>query len=226
VTTIATLATRTLRRLGIIDALTDASAEDMAATVEALNELLDSWAAMSIDTKFREVFTSGFASTDTFWLFVPPADCDWATIEAMAYQGTWDATANSPSLASGSGTQGYFYRVDTAGTTSLDDLATWAVDDALIFGKRNRGFLTNNEAILGSDSVWLKARSSRSLEGAVIANLAMRIVEEYGGTPSALLANDARRGFAAIASAYVVPGVPNYDAGIVLTSGRWIGRLI
>lgn len=52
---------------------------------------------------------------------------------ALNYQGQWDASANSPSLASGVGTKGYYYVVKTAGSTSLDGNATWLVGDYAIF---------------------------------------------------------------------------------------------
>lgn len=38
---------------------------------------------------------------------------------AIVFKGGWDATANSPSLANGSGTDGYEYAITTAGTRSL-----------------------------------------------------------------------------------------------------------
>lgn len=51
----------------------------------------------------------------------------------LQFQGTWDANANSPTLSDGTGTQGYFYIVDTAGTTSLDGISDWQVNDWAIF---------------------------------------------------------------------------------------------
>lgn len=54
-------------------------------------------------------------------------------VGAVVYQGTWNANTNSPALASGTGTKGFYYRVSVAGTTSIDSIASWAVGDTIIF---------------------------------------------------------------------------------------------
>ena len=53
---------------------------------------------------------------------------------APSYQGTWNASTNSPTLTSSVGTQGYYYIVSVAGTTNLDGNALWSVGDWAIFG--------------------------------------------------------------------------------------------
>lgn len=52
---------------------------------------------------------------------------------AVFPQGGWNATTNVPALASGVGTEGYLYRVSTAGTTTIDGVSVWNVDDMLLF---------------------------------------------------------------------------------------------
>ena len=52
---------------------------------------------------------------------------------APSYQGTWNASTNTPTLTSSVGTQGYYYVVSTAGTTSLNGVANWSVGDWAIF---------------------------------------------------------------------------------------------
>jgi hypothetical protein len=52
---------------------------------------------------------------------------------ALIYQGTWNASTNSPSLASGTGTKGYYYKVSVAGTTTLDGNSNWYVGDSAVF---------------------------------------------------------------------------------------------
>lgn len=64
---------------------------------------------------------------------VPLANLPAAVAGAMTYIGTWNATTNTPTLASGVGTKGYYYKVATAGTTSLDGHAVWSVDDVAVF---------------------------------------------------------------------------------------------
>ena len=51
----------------------------------------------------------------------------------LAYQGVWNAATNSPTLASGAGTQGHYYIVDVAGTTNLDGITDWQVGDWAVF---------------------------------------------------------------------------------------------
>jgi len=44
----------------------------------------------------------------------------WAAVAAsQVYKGTWDASTNTPTLADGTGTSGWYYRVTTAGTQDL-----------------------------------------------------------------------------------------------------------
>ena len=41
-------------------------------------------------------------------------------VGAVVYQGTWNASTNSPALTSGTGTKGQYYVVATAGSTTID----------------------------------------------------------------------------------------------------------
>lgn len=52
---------------------------------------------------------------------------------ALVYQGTWDASSNSPTLTSSVGTQGYYYVVSIAGNTNLNGITDWQVNDWAIF---------------------------------------------------------------------------------------------
>lgn len=51
----------------------------------------------------------------------------------LIYQGTWNASTNTPTLTSSVGTKGYYYVVSVAGTTNLNGIAEWAVNDWAIF---------------------------------------------------------------------------------------------
>ena len=50
-----------------------------------------------------------------------------------SYQGTWNASTNTPTLTSSVGTAGFYYVVSTAGSTTLNGISTWAVGDWVIF---------------------------------------------------------------------------------------------
>jgi len=50
-----------------------------------------------------------------------------------SYQGTWNASTNSPALTSSVGTTGFYYVVSVAGSTNLNGITTWAVGDWAIY---------------------------------------------------------------------------------------------
>jgi hypothetical protein len=54
-------------------------------------------------------------------------------VGALVYQGVWNAGTNTPTLASGVGTKGNYYKVSVAGTTSIDGNASWNVGDTIVF---------------------------------------------------------------------------------------------
>ena len=51
----------------------------------------------------------------------------------LNYQGTWNATTNTPTLTSSVGTKGYYYVVSVAGTTNLNGITDWQVSDWAVF---------------------------------------------------------------------------------------------
>jgi hypothetical protein len=60
-----------------------------------------------------------------------------AQIDAIAsgleYQGTWNASTNTPTLTSSVGTAGYYYIVATAGSTNLNGITDWQIGDWAVF---------------------------------------------------------------------------------------------
>jgi len=65
----------------------------------------------------------------------------------LNYQGTWNATTNSPTLTSSVGTQGYYYVVDVAGTTNLNGITDWQVGDWAIFNGSVWQKVDNTDAV-------------------------------------------------------------------------------
>ena len=51
----------------------------------------------------------------------------------LDFQGSWNASTNSPALASSVGTNGEFYIVSVAGTTDLNGITNWGIGDWAIF---------------------------------------------------------------------------------------------
>jgi len=58
----------------------------------------------------------------------------WASVAGgLSYQGTWNASTNTPTLTSSVGVNGYYYIVSTAGSTNLDGITDWQIGDWLLF---------------------------------------------------------------------------------------------
>ncbi len=105
--------------------------------------------------------SNGYASLDVSGK-VPTSQLPASITGAVVYQGSWDASTNTPTLTSGVGTQGQYYVVSNAGTTTLDGISSWAVGDWAVF----------------SGSVWQKISSQgnvasvNSATGAIVLTVA------------------------------------------------------
>ena len=55
------------------------------------------------------------------------------TTGGVVYQGTWNASTNTPTLTSSVGTKGYYYLVSVAGSTNLNGITTWNAGDWAVF---------------------------------------------------------------------------------------------
>lgn len=202
-TTCSTIVARALGRIRITGAGETASAEDASLALDLLNAMLLRWPSRGVDAKW-----STKVLADTFYFFVPPAAADGGVIAALTDQGTWDADANSPALADGSGTLGDYYRVTTAGTTDLDDIAGWAVNDFAVF----------------DGDVWLQSVNSSRFEQAVIDLLAMEASVDFGKEPAPMLVRSADAGWRQIQAAFIKPQAADFDAGLIHTYARpWTG---
>lgn len=207
-TTVRDIVTRSLRRSNIIDAKESASGDDATNALNALNDLMYGLKTSNVDVLFE-----GFTLSQDFRFFVPPRPVFGVgasngnaegrlgvALNLLAYQGEWDASANSPTLTTGTGTQGHVYKVATAGSTTLDEVTSWAINDYALFdGYR-----------------WLKAPAtgSRPFEGHIVAILGVRLCEDYGMQPGSVLARDADMGMSAILNHFIIPGMAQFDYGI------------
>ena len=76
----------------------------------------------------------------------------WADVAGgLDYQGTWDASANTPTLASGVGSNGYYYVVSVDGTTTLDGISDWKAGDWLLFNGTAWQKIDQSWAIAGAN---------------------------------------------------------------------------
>jgi hypothetical protein len=61
-------------------------------------------------------------------------DTTWVSLTGgLVYLGTWNASTNTPTLTSGTGTTGGYYVVSTSGSTNLDGVTDWVIGDWAIF---------------------------------------------------------------------------------------------
>jgi hypothetical protein len=65
----------------------------------------------------------------------------------VSYQGTWNATTNSPTLTSSVGTKGYYYVVSVVGSTNLNGITDWKIGDWAIFNGSVWEKVDNTEAV-------------------------------------------------------------------------------
>jgi hypothetical protein len=69
-------------------------------------------------------------------------------IGALVYKGTWNASTNTPTLASGVGNKGDYYVVSVAGNTNLDGITDWQVNDIAVFNGTVWQKIDNTDAVL------------------------------------------------------------------------------
>jgi hypothetical protein len=105
----------------------------------------------------------------------------------LVYKGTWNASTNSPTLTSSSGTSGNYYVVSVSGSTNLNGVTDWVASDWAIY----------------NGSVWQKIDQT---------NLVTSVA---GKTGAVVLNNTDVSGFASIAAAggttvLTVSSAPNY----------------
>jgi hypothetical protein len=81
-------------------------------------------------------------------------------VGGLQYEGTWNASTNTPTITSSVGTDGTFYIVSVAGTTNINGITDWQVGDWIVF----------------HDTAWQKVDNSDSVSsvfgrvGNIVAN--------------------------------------------------------
>lgn len=203
-TLVSEICTRALHRNNTIAAGETPTASDIEVTLDALNDMMFAWEIDDVRIEHQ-----GFELTDTFVFFVPPRLSDRQRsgnarrpLRQLVYEGTWNAATNAPALRSRSGDEGALFRVTTAGTTNVDGLSSWAVNDFAMF----------------DGDQWHKGQSSRPFHGAVIALLAVRMATEFGDQIPPELARAASQGWRRISRPWLEPYEQRQDLALLLTS--------
>lgn len=193
--TVRTICTRALRRSGLVAQIDTPPAEDMANALDLLNEMARGWASEGMDVLVQSDY-----SLDVEWVFwVPPTSLESSVIAAVSYRGGWNASSNSPTLTSATGTTGHVYKATAAGSTTLDGISSWSIDDYLVF----------------DGLAWLKGLSSKRFDGGVVAMLAQRLAGSYPGLKlseqTLIEAESTKR---SMLNAFITPPTAGFDRAI------------
>jgi hypothetical protein len=87
----------------------------------------------SLQTQITNLIPSQTGNSGKF-LTTNGTALSWSSVAGgLSYQGTWNASTNTPTLASSTGTNGYYYIVSTAGSTNLNGITDWQIGDWLMF---------------------------------------------------------------------------------------------
>jgi hypothetical protein len=78
---------------------------------------------------------------------VPINQLPAAVLGALSYQGTWNASTNTPTLTSSVGTKGYYYVVSVAGSTNLNGITDWVVGDWAVYNGTAWQKVDNTDAV-------------------------------------------------------------------------------
>ena len=197
--TVRDICTRALRRIRELAAGETASSADAALALDALNSMLLRWPSQGVDAKYAALVLD-----DTFAFFVPPEDASSEVIDALADPVDWNASTNTPTLATGTGTLGDFYKVTVAGSTTLDDVTSWAVGDYAVF----------------DGQVWLRSVRSKRFEQAVVDMLSIELGPDFGKEPSAVLMRAAMQGWSQIQAAFIKAPNATIDRAVMNTMQR------
>jgi hypothetical protein len=112
-------------------------------------QVLDTLA--SLQTQINNLIPSQTGNAGKF-LTTNGSVLSWGDVDGgLDYQGTWNASTNTPTLASGVGVNGYYYVVATAGSTNLDGITDWKIGDWLIFNGTDWQKIDQSWAIAGAN---------------------------------------------------------------------------
>lgn len=120
------------------DAIADAHARDLyryAAVFKSNTNIADAMAYTSLHADIKAAIWDACEAAESLGYVAAlprPASLPADTLTWL-YQGTWNASTNTPTLASGVGTENHVYTVGTAGSTTLDGFTSWTVGEILTF---------------------------------------------------------------------------------------------
>jgi hypothetical protein len=116
-----------------------------------------------------------------------------SAVGGMAYQGTWNASTNTPTIpAAVAGNKGWYYKVATAGATNIDGITDWLPGDWIVSNGATWDKIDNTEAVSSvagkTGAVVLAVADIGGL--GTIATQAANAVNLTGGSLSAAVVHD------------------------------------
>ena len=105
----------------------------------------------SLQTQINNIYPSQTGNAGKF-LTTNGSSVSWASVAGgLSYQGTWNASTNTPTLVSSTGVNGYYYVVSVAGSTNLNGITDWQAGDWLIFNGSTWQKIDQSWAIAGAN---------------------------------------------------------------------------
>ena len=105
----------------------------------------------SLQTQIDNLIPSQAGNSGKF-LTTNGSTLSWGSaVGGLKYEGTWNASTNTPTLTSSVGTNGYYYVVDTAGSTNLNGITDWKIGDWLIYNGTAWQKIDQSWAIAGAN---------------------------------------------------------------------------
>ena len=135
----------------------------------------------------------------------------------LSYQGTWNASTNTPTLASGVGTKGYYYVVSVAGSTNLDGITDWNVGDMAVYSGTAWQQIDNTDAVTSVNGYTGTVVLSAADVGAVAT-----ITSSDGSIDVATVGTNVDLTVSAASPASTLLGQVRNETGATLTKGTVI----
>ena len=139
-----------LHNVKITDPVADNSFLVYDATLEVWQNEAPSAARTSLELGSAAVLNAGSANgvaTLDAGGTVPLSQIPASIQGGVSYQGTWNATTNTPTLTSSVGTKGYYYVVSVAGSTNLNGITSWNIGDWAIYNGTAWEKIDNTDAV-------------------------------------------------------------------------------
>jgi len=116
--------------------------------LDSLNQLLDS-VNLEFPTKEDKTMkntSNGYAGLDSNGL-ISTSLLPAGIMGGLSFKGLWNASTNNPTITSSEGNSGDYYKVNVAGSTSIDSINEWDIGDWIIFSGQTWSKIDNTDNV-------------------------------------------------------------------------------